>query len=84
MSRPPRRPQGDHARHVPVLLAEVLASLDLSRAGLAVDGTFGPAATPAPCSTPSPTYGSSPSIAIRPPSPPEAIWCGPPRDGFAS
>ncbi|GJE77036.1 MULTISPECIES: 16S rRNA (cytosine(1402)-N(4))-methyltransferase RsmH [Methylorubrum] len=41
MSRPPRRPQGDHARHVPVLLAEVLASLDLSRAGLAVDGTFG-------------------------------------------
>lgn len=41
MSRPPRRPQGDHARHVPVLLPEVLAALELSRPGLAVDGTFG-------------------------------------------
>ncbi len=41
MSRPPRRPQGDHARHVPVLMAEVLTALDTSRGGLVIDGTFG-------------------------------------------
>lgn len=41
MSRPPRRPQGDHARHLPVLLPEVLTALDPSRGGLVIDGTFG-------------------------------------------
>ncbi|MFY9289675.1 MAG: 16S rRNA (cytosine(1402)-N(4))-methyltransferase RsmH [Methylorubrum rhodinum] len=41
MSRPPRRPQGDHARHLPVLLPEVLTALDTSRGGLVIDGTFG-------------------------------------------
>ncbi|NEU11851.1 16S rRNA (cytosine(1402)-N(4))-methyltransferase RsmH [Methylobacterium sp. BTF04] len=37
--RPPRPVPG--APHVPVLLAEVLAALDLSGSALAVDGTFG-------------------------------------------
>lgn len=32
---------GAQARHIPVLLAEVLAALSLDRPGLAVDGTFG-------------------------------------------
>ncbi|MGY6282890.1 16S rRNA (cytosine(1402)-N(4))-methyltransferase, partial [Methylorubrum extorquens] len=46
MSRAPRTaraelPKGEQARHVPVLLAEVLAALSLDRPGLAVDGTFG-------------------------------------------
>ncbi|BAU93747.1 S-adenosyl-dependent methyltransferase [Methylorubrum populi] len=46
MSRAPRTAKGEtarteSARHVPVLLAEVLAALALDRPGLAVDGTFG-------------------------------------------
>lgn len=46
MSRAPRTaraelPKGEQARHVSVLLAEVLAALSLDRPGLAVDGTFG-------------------------------------------
>ncbi|HJE24343.1 MAG TPA: 16S rRNA (cytosine(1402)-N(4))-methyltransferase RsmH [Methylorubrum populi] len=46
MSRTPRTPRtesarNEQARHIPVLLTEVLAALSLDRAGIAVDGTFG-------------------------------------------
>ena len=41
MSRASRTARAEPARHVPVLLPEVLAALALDRPGLAVDGTFG-------------------------------------------